>query len=271
MKYYLLTIGLILFIISCEKNEVVIDKTELDYYKIEDLNPPVYDSDITGRRFTEEVWKFVKSQHNKVEQKGMIVKLEYDLFINTEGKVEKIKPLTKSNIIKDSTIKITISNTEELTNYLINVFKNITLPIGYINNQRVKYKFYLQINYYCYDKNTTIEDELSRNKMLNKNEETNFLISVETLPEPIGGMEAIMKNVKYPEIAMRAGIEGKVFVKAFIDENGNVVKADILNSAHQVLDSAATNAVMKTKFKPGIQKGKSVKTQVVVPIVFKLK
>ncbi|MEW6195747.1 MAG: energy transducer TonB [Bacteroidota bacterium] len=99
----------------------------------------------------------------------------------------------------------------------------------------------------------------------------NFFVVVDQTPEPIGGMEAIMKNVKYPEIAKRAGIQGKVYIKAYINEEGNVVRTEVIKSADKILDSAAANAVIKTKFNPGKQKGESVKTQVVVPIVFKLK
>ena len=48
------------------------------------------------------------------------------------------------------------------------------------------------------------------------------------MPEPIGGMFAIQEKIKYPEIAKRAGIEGKVIIQAFIDENGNVVQAKVI-------------------------------------------
>ncbi|MEE9161633.1 MAG: hypothetical protein V3U35_01560, partial [Candidatus Neomarinimicrobiota bacterium] len=41
-------------------------------------------------------------------------------------------------------------------------------------------------------------------------------------PEPIGGYKAIQKNVRYPEIAQEAGIEGSVIVQAFVDKHGRV-------------------------------------------------
>ncbi len=40
-----------------------------------------------------------------------------------------------------------------------------------------------------------------------------YFVAVEQMPEPIGGIAAIQKNVHYPEIAKRAGIEGRVYVK----------------------------------------------------------
>ncbi len=90
------------------------------------------------------------------------------------------------------------------------------------------------------------------------------------MPEPIGGIKAIQQNVHYPEIAKRAGIEGKVFVRAYIDENGHVAATEVLKGIGTGLDEAAEKAVKETKFKPGMQRGKNVKVQVVVPIQFKL-
>ena len=100
--------------------------------------------------------------------------------------------------------------------------------------------------------------------------ESNFSAVVEKMPGPIGGMFAIQEKIQYPEIAKRAGIQGKVIIQAFIDENGNVVHTKILNGIGGGCDEMAINAVKKTKFNPGMQNGKTVKVQVTIPIVFKL-
>ena len=94
--------------------------------------------------------------------------------------------------------------------------------------------------------------------------------SVEEMPTPIGGISAIQKTIIYPEIAVRAGIQGKVFVKAFVDENGNVFKAELIKGIGAGCDESAIAAVLKTKFEPGKQRGKAVRVQVSIPIIFKL-
>ena len=101
-------------------------------------------------------------------------------------------------------------------------------------------------------------------------EEPQYFVAVEEMPEPIGGIQAIQSKIVYPEIAKRAGIEGKVYVLAFVDETGTVTKAEIIKGLGAGLDEAALNAVKATKFKPGKQRGKPVKVQVSIPIVFKL-
>lgn len=101
-------------------------------------------------------------------------------------------------------------------------------------------------------------------------EEPQYFVAVEEMPEPIGGIASIQSKIIYPEIAKRAGVEGKVYVLAYVDENGNVTKADISKGIGAGCDEAARDAVLKTKFKPGKQRGKPVKVQVHIPVVFKL-
>ncbi len=102
------------------------------------------------------------------------------------------------------------------------------------------------------------------------NPDDKYFVAVEEMPEPIGGIAAIQKNIKYPEIAKRAGIEGRVYIQAFIDENGNVTKANVLKGIGAGCDEAAMNAIKKVKFIPGRQRGIPVKVQVSVPVIFKL-
>ncbi len=101
-------------------------------------------------------------------------------------------------------------------------------------------------------------------------EEPTYFVAVEEMPEPIGGIKAIQEKIVYPEIAKRAGVEGKVYILAFVDESGNVTKAQILKGIGAGCDEAALDAVLKTKFKPGKQRGKPVRVQVSIPVVFKL-
>ncbi|MDT3696646.1 MAG: energy transducer TonB [Ignavibacterium sp.] len=101
-------------------------------------------------------------------------------------------------------------------------------------------------------------------------EEPVYFVAVEEMPEPIGGIGEIQKKIVYPEIAKRAGVEGKVYVLAFVNEQGTVTDAKIIKGIGAGCDEAALDAVKKTKFKPGKQRGKPVKVQVSIPVVFKL-
>ena len=91
------------------------------------------------------------------------------------------------------------------------------------------------------------------------------------MPTPVGGIDAIGKNIVYPEAAKLNGIEGKVFVKATINEDGKVIKCKIERSVSKECDEAAIKAVKLTKFHPAVMDGKKVVAEVTIPISFKLK
>lgn len=97
-----------------------------------------------------------------------------------------------------------------------------------------------------------------------------FFVAVEQMPEPIGGIGAIQSKIVYPEIAKRAGVQGRVYVKAYVDEAGRVTKVELIRGIGAGCDEAAMEAVNSVMFSPGKQRGKPVKVQVTVPVLFKL-
>ncbi len=97
-----------------------------------------------------------------------------------------------------------------------------------------------------------------------------YYLSVEVMPEPVGGMKWIYKKLTYPEKAKSENIEGTVLLNAFINRNGDVEKVEVVKSLGYGCDEAAKIAVLYTKFKPGLLRGKPVNVQMSIPIEFKL-
>jgi len=96
-------------------------------------------------------------------------------------------------------------------------------------------------------------------------------IPYDTPPFPIGGQAAIAKNVRYPELAKKAGIVGTVIVQAKIELDGTVVEANILNGMPNTgLNEAAIDAIKKTQWVPAKQRDKDVAVWVTIPVQFKL-
>jgi TonB family protein len=100
-------------------------------------------------------------------------------------------------------------------------------------------------------------------------EEPAVFLAVEEMPELIGGIKGLQSKIKYPELAMRQGVEGKVLVQAIVDETGKVISANTIKGIGAGCDEAALDAVLNSKFNPGKQRGKNVKVQMTIPIVFK--
>lgn len=96
-----------------------------------------------------------------------------------------------------------------------------------------------------------------------------FFSSVEVMPEPVGGMEAIYNKLIYPTQARKNEVQGIVKIKAFIDEYGEVIEAEIFEGIGYGCDDVARDAIYYAKFKPGLQKGKVVRTMIIIPIEFK--
>jgi len=96
-------------------------------------------------------------------------------------------------------------------------------------------------------------------------------IAFDQPPKPIGGRAAIQNNIKYPEMAREAGIEGQVIVDVFIDKNGNVTKAEIKKGIPNTgLNEAAVNALKRTSFKPAMQRDRKVGVWYTIPVRFRL-
>ena len=90
-------------------------------------------------------------------------------------------------------------------------------------------------------------------------------------PVPIGGYATIQRNVRYPEIAQEAGIEGMVIVQAFVSAKGRVTEAVILKGIPNTgLNEAAMDAIKRTRFKPAKQRDRPVGVWVAFPVNFKL-
>lgn len=103
-----------------------------------------------------------------------------------------------------------------------------------------------------------------------KESEDDFFVVVEQMPELIGGLGAIQSKIHYPDMARKAGIEGRVYVQFIVNERGQVENPRVIRGIGGGCDEEALRAVKQAKFKPGMQRGRPVRVQYSLPIVFKL-
>ena len=103
-----------------------------------------------------------------------------------------------------------------------------------------------------------------------EDEEEDFFVVVETMPSLKGGLADLQRKVQYPEMARRAGIEGRVTVQFIVNERGEVENPRVIRGIGGGCDEAALAAVRQAKFSPGMQRGRPVRVQYSLPIVFKL-
>lgn len=102
-------------------------------------------------------------------------------------------------------------------------------------------------------------------------EEVLEFVAHEDMPKLQGGLKALTKEIRYPEIAVKAGLEGRVIVQFIVDKQGNVLDPTILRGIGGGCDEEAIRVIKLMKFTPGQQRGVPVAVRMRIPITFKLK
>jgi protein TonB len=100
---------------------------------------------------------------------------------------------------------------------------------------------------------------------------------VEQMPQLPGGggqaaiVAAIQKAVKYPNIDLRNGVEGRVYASFTVNSKGEVVDLKVVKGLSSTLDEETLRAIKTLpKFIPGKQNGREVNVSFTVPITFKI-
>ena len=99
--------------------------------------------------------------------------------------------------------------------------------------------------------------------------------SPEVMPEPKDGLASFMKyiqdNLKYPENAKSAGIEGKVLVEFTVKKDGSLADITVKKGVDSQLDTEALRVMRNSPaWKPGSKDGELVNMKMILPITFKL-
>lgn len=98
---------------------------------------------------------------------------------------------------------------------------------------------------------------------------------VEKMPEFPGGDIALFRfirfNLRYPAEAQKARIEGTVYARFQVNQDGKVEKAEILRSLCRECDRETIRVIYSMPdWKPGMQKGKNVSVWYTLPVKFRL-
>ena len=102
-----------------------------------------------------------------------------------------------------------------------------------------------------------------------------LFIEYEIMPEFPGGTEKLMafikENLRYPEKAKAAHIEGRSIAEFVVEKDGSIVEPKVVKSLSPECDEEALRIVgLMPKWKPGNQRGKPVRVKMTVPFIFKL-
>lgn len=102
-----------------------------------------------------------------------------------------------------------------------------------------------------------------------------LVTNVDQMPEFPGGIDALNNflhdNLHYPEEAKEKGVEGRVIVQFWIENDSTITHVVVVSKPNPLLDAEAVRLISSMpKWKPATQKGKPVRCRYVVPVHFKL-
>ena len=122
---------------------------------------------------------------------------------------------------------------------------------------------------------TVVAPKSAKKAKAKKTKKSKVYTTVDQMPQFPGGETALMQfireNVKYPAVAVKNRVQGRVMVQFVIDENGEVGEAEVARSVSNELDAEALRVVkLLPKFIPARVDGKNVAVHYTLPISFKL-
>ena len=121
---------------------------------------------------------------------------------------------------------------------------------------------------------TKIEDVIFEEYAEEEDADEIFII-VEQVPTPVGGMgsfyEYVGKNLRYPNLALRNRVSGKVYVEFVVTKTGNIENVKVVKGIGFGCDEEAAKILKQApKWNPGKQRGQPVNVRMIMPIHFKL-
>lgn len=102
-----------------------------------------------------------------------------------------------------------------------------------------------------------------------------FLVA-ETMPSFQGGdlntfRNWVQQNVKFPQIALENGIQGRVVLSFVIEKDGSLTNIQVLQSPDRSLADEASRVLGKSpKWKPGKQRNQVVRVKYTLPVDFRV-
>ena len=98
---------------------------------------------------------------------------------------------------------------------------------------------------------------------------------VEEMPLFPGGeqkmSEFITSNINYPEAAREAGVQGRVYIRFVIEQDGSISNVKVMRGIGSGCDEEAMRVIKSMpKWRPGKQHGKTVRVSYQIPVNFSL-
>jgi TonB family protein len=138
---------------------------------------------------------------------------------------------------------------------------------GIQNGRLVRVQYSVPINFSLGSKTAAAETRNSENGTV--------FTAVEHAPNFPGGDIAfgkfLARNIRYPEAARKAKVEGRVIASFIVEKDGSLSNVKIVRGIGMGADEEAVRVLeLSPKWSPGVQNGKPVRVSYAIPISFSL-
>ena len=148
-----------------------------------------------------------------------------------------------------------------------------------LNNRSVRMNLFIPVIFNYKNVDTTISTIVKHTyneNIFSYYKPASPMVNPENMPEFPGGRHALMtyiaSNLKYPPDARKKLMSGTVFVQFFIEKDGSVSHAKVIEGVCPSINTEALRVINSMpKWKPGIENGKPVRVQFTLPIKFSIR
>lgn len=135
-------------------------------------------------------------------------------------------------------------------------------------------KISTDVDFAEFDENTEVIQQVEVKEEVIENDEP-FLVA-ETMPSFQGGdlntfRTWVQQNVKFPQIALENGIQGRVVLSFVIEKDGRLTNIQVLQTPDRSLSEEAIRVLNKSpKWSPGKQRNQVVRVKYTLPVDFRV-
>lgn len=136
-------------------------------------------------------------------------------------------------------------------------------------------KITTEVDFAEFDENTEVIQQVEVAEETIEDDQP-FLIA-ETMPSFQGGdlntfRNWVQQNVKFPQIALENGIQGRVVLSFVIEKDGTLTNIEVLQAPDRSLSEEAVRVLETSpKWEPGMQSNKAVRVKYTLPVDFQIR
>ena len=260
----LFLMGIFLFGCKEKKSEIeLVPNLESIYLPISQVDVPPNTENGFNIKAEKDLVDAVKSVLDRKIQIPILYKIKVRLFMNEQGKIEKLKDLGTAGGYMDSGGNLRFVSVEGLDNAISSNISDWQFTPAIKDGKPVKLWTDLNVDILIMPDGTYKKFELPA--FLSNLPDINDIVHVDTMPTVINPV-----SPDYPKTAKQSGIEGTAYIKVLVGRDGKPIKPVVIKSDNEVFNQSALDAAMNFEFTPAVKDNRDISIWVVIPFKFKL-